>query len=282
MSDADNDLMTAERPVGDGGRRRCAAKSKQTGKRCKQPPAPGRNTCRFHGGASPPAGIGHHAVKRGEGQPNGRYSKVLPKNISELYERAAAEDASDLSPEICLLQARIEDVAGRLADGAGRAFIADIRRAWQAFGKATAEVEDAADETGKASALLKLQAARARLGAAIATAGRQDRVWGELSAAVKAKQEAVVAHTRAVAVAATTVSLDQARAFVAALLGAVIRHVADQATRAAINRHIQDVLSSRDAPRAVEVGGADGPSADKLRATPSVNGNGREAYGSGD
>lgn len=34
-------------------KRQCRAKSKQSGKRCKQPPIPGGKVCHYHGGAAP-------------------------------------------------------------------------------------------------------------------------------------------------------------------------------------------------------------------------------------
>lgn len=47
------------------GPRRCAAKSKQSGRRCRQIAAPGKSVCRFHGGKSL-SGRAHPAYTDGE------------------------------------------------------------------------------------------------------------------------------------------------------------------------------------------------------------------------
>ena len=82
---------------------RCKAKTKQTGKRCKRSPTPGREVCRLHGGATP-RGIDSPHFK------HGRYSKAMPDRLIEKYETARNDpDLITMRDDIALIDARIMD-----------------------------------------------------------------------------------------------------------------------------------------------------------------------------
>jgi hypothetical protein len=89
----------------------CTAKAKSTGERCRRPAVPGRNVCRYHGGATP----------RGIASPNfkhGKYSKDLPKGLIARYEQAAQDpELLALRDEIALLDARMVELMHKLGGG---------------------------------------------------------------------------------------------------------------------------------------------------------------------
>lgn len=63
---------------------RCAAKSKQSGKRCKRSAAPGYDVCASHGGKSP-KGVASPSFK------HGRFSDDIPKRLRGHYEDALSD-----------------------------------------------------------------------------------------------------------------------------------------------------------------------------------------------
>ena len=88
---------------GTGIMNRCKAKTKQTGKRCKRSPTPGREVCRLHGGATP-RGIDSPHFK------HGRYSKAMPDRLIEKYETARNDpDLITMRDDIALIDTRIMD-----------------------------------------------------------------------------------------------------------------------------------------------------------------------------
>lgn len=81
----------------------CAAKTKQTGKRCKKSVTPGREVCRLHGGATP-RGIDSPHFK------HGRYSKAMPDRLLEQYETSRRDpDLITMRDDISLIDTRIMD-----------------------------------------------------------------------------------------------------------------------------------------------------------------------------
>jgi len=101
----------------------CEARSKQSGVQCRKAPEPGRNVCRIHGGATP-RGLASADWK------HGRYSKVLPPNLRDAYERARTDtELIPLRDELALLDARLGELVGSLADG-GTVLWDDLGAAW--------------------------------------------------------------------------------------------------------------------------------------------------------
>ncbi len=84
--------------------RQCSAKSKQTGKRCKNFAIKGKTVCRFHGGVST-------GPKTKEGKQ--RIKKALTKH--GLYSVEAVEERRIFRKNTRLLKEELEDImAGRL------------------------------------------------------------------------------------------------------------------------------------------------------------------------
>jgi hypothetical protein len=90
---------------------RCTARSKRTGQPCTQPVCRGRTKCRLHGGRS----------RRGLAAPawkGGRYSKALPPDLVDAYERARTDpELLALRDELALVDARLNALLERLAEG---------------------------------------------------------------------------------------------------------------------------------------------------------------------
>src|SRR5687768_13482403 len=90
---------------------RCTARSKRTGQPCTQPICSGGTKCRLHGGRS----------RRGLAAPawkGGRYSKALPPDLVDAYERARTDsELLALRDELALVDARLRSLLKRLAEG---------------------------------------------------------------------------------------------------------------------------------------------------------------------
>jgi len=94
--------------------RRCQARRK-TGEPCRGPAVRGRNVCRMHGGSSL-SGVASPAWR------HGRYSRYLPGGLRRRYERAAADqELLALRDEIALVDARSQELLGRIAAAEGDA-----------------------------------------------------------------------------------------------------------------------------------------------------------------
>ncbi len=87
---------------------RCTAKAKGSQSQCKNPVAPGRTKCRFHGGATP----------RGLASPHfkhGRYSKHLPTKLGALLNsKELPSELLSLQYELVLFDTRLKDLTTRL------------------------------------------------------------------------------------------------------------------------------------------------------------------------
>lgn len=90
--------------------RRCTAKSKRSGGRCKNPPVRGRTVCRMHGGASP-VGAASPQYKGA-----GRF-KYLPVAMAERYRAAKADpELLALRKDLALLEVRLSTLLERVTE----------------------------------------------------------------------------------------------------------------------------------------------------------------------
>lgn len=88
----------------------CKAKSKRSGKQCRNQPIVGRETCRMHGGTS-------RIGPLNENYKHGLYSAYLPARFGELFKALEGRDLLDLTEDIKLLHTRLMDVAKRVDSG---------------------------------------------------------------------------------------------------------------------------------------------------------------------
>jgi hypothetical protein len=141
-----------------GDPRRCTARSKQSGERCKRYASPGRTVCVMHGSRSR-AGIAHPGLTR-----LGKYSKYLPTALLETYEQARVDpELLSFRENIGVLQVRINQLLGTLnGDGAPGA--------WREARAALRALKAARTSKGCASAI-------ARLEQALDTAESERKIW---------------------------------------------------------------------------------------------------------
>src|SRR5262249_19649170 len=92
----------------------------------------------------------------------------------------------------------------------------------------------------------------AELDAILATAAGEQRAWRELHAAIGQRRSVVDTERRRLEAAQTSLSVDQAMAFVSTLAHSVKTHVADRKAIEAINRDIAWVLRIQRLPERVE------------------------------
>jgi hypothetical protein len=86
--------------------KRCNAKSKQSGERCKNAVIEGKRVCRIHGGMSPGGPIKH-----------GRYSVTRRAVLRDKIEEFRNDpQAGDLRDELAVLRALMEDYLNRFDD----------------------------------------------------------------------------------------------------------------------------------------------------------------------
>ena len=102
----------------------CTARSKRSGNQCQQRAMIGRNVCYMHGGKTP----------RGFALPqtrHGRHSKDLPTRLQGRYlESINDADLLNLTDEIALTDAFIEDARRGLDHGESGRLFAELKSAW--------------------------------------------------------------------------------------------------------------------------------------------------------
>jgi hypothetical protein len=96
---------------------RCKGKSRQSGERCKLPPTPGTEYCRFHGGRAP-RGAAHHAYKDGS---RSRFSP--PATLLEGYERSRQDPKLTMHGDsIALIDAMIQHALNEVRRSSGASY----------------------------------------------------------------------------------------------------------------------------------------------------------------
>ena len=89
----------------------CKAKALSTQEQCRRRAVTGKRVCQVHGGVSP-SGMASASFK------HGKYSKVLPRRMSEAYEASQRDETLlALTHEINLVDARLADLLGRVDSG---------------------------------------------------------------------------------------------------------------------------------------------------------------------
>lgn len=206
--------------------RQCKAKSKTTGKRCRQRPAPGFDVCRVHGGATP----------RGLASPNlkhGRFSKSLPARLMASYE-AALEDPTLLSTrgDIAVLVARQEDLLQRVDSGEAGLLWRQAREEWKEFKTALA----AGDQPTSRAAMAQLDELLGRGAADYAAWHELARVTEQIRRLRETERKLLEAHQ-------ATMTAEQLGLLIGALTHAVRSHVRDARVLDAIGRDIERLVA---------------------------------------
>ena len=235
--------------------RRCLARSKQRQDRCQNYREPGLTVCRIHGAKSP---SGFEA----KGFQTGRYSRALPRHLTERFETLVADpEILDLSRDLALLDARAEELIARLESG-------ESSQAWQAARDALTRLDAALREDDERELELSM---RQLVGILSAAAGRE-ATWRDIRELLQERRLLAETERRRLVDLHQMVTVEELMLFASALVGIVNRYVDDQSTRTAIAVETRALLSNRGpAPRTV---------ASYARAVPAPAGtNGRHPDG---
>jgi hypothetical protein len=193
---------------------------------CTSPMPNGR--CYKHGGATPGGIASPHAKHL-------RHSKYLPGGLLERYQQAAADpDLLNLSAEIALTDARIDDLLGRLDQGDLAGAWVKLQDAFDAFRVATVTN----DSDLKAEAVADM--------AALIEQGTNDQlIWTQLTDLMNERRRLVQTETKRRLAMQKMISADEGMALVVALANIVRTHVHDRAILSAIQADLTRLLAQR-------------------------------------
>ena len=198
----------------------CGAKMR-SGDPCQRPPSPSGH-CNLHRGKSL-AGIAPPSFK------TGRHSRYLPTRMLEDL-REAVNDPDYLSPraEIALVDARIADLMRSAKTGESAAL-------WQTSADLAHKAKVAPGKAGTA----ETEAARAKwdgvqqeavqgIVAAWQEGGTDSLIWREIIAMIDLRRKLCETEAKRIALAHSTMNVEQVNAFLEAIVMAVKRNVANR------------------------------------------------------
>jgi hypothetical protein len=188
---------------------RCKGKSRQSGERCKLPPTPGTDFCRFHGGRVP-RGAAHHAYKDGS---RSRFSP--PATLLEDYERSRRDPKLTMHGDsIALIDAMIQHALNEFEEGGASELWRELSRTWR-----RAEAARAAQDKRK------WQETYAQVGTLIERGVAQVGREGKLMSLLEHRRKQVDSETRRRKVEANIFTAEEAAAFYTGLGETVRRYV---------------------------------------------------------
>jgi hypothetical protein len=229
---------------------RCAATSKRTGEPCGAFAMVGRTVCYHHGGRTP---IGPAAPT----WRHGRRSKSLPGRLLAGYQESLADpDRLAMSAELAVLDARLDDVLGRVDTG-------ESGRLWDALAETWEELTAARAAAARATPSSRdWQIAQAKFADALATIGgiidrgRGDwSAWEDVRTLIRDRQRLVESERKRMIEAQQYIAFDQAMTLVATIVDTVKRH-ADAPTLRAVTAELAR-LTGRPDPTTVLAESAD-------------------------
>lgn len=191
----------------------CTATSKRSGERCKKDAVIGRKTCHMHGGRNR-VGVAAPGFK------HGRYSAHLPSRLAARFAESVSDpELLNLTHEIALIDARLEDVIARVDAGGAMTL-------WAQLESVNGRLNHAR-RSGDTTAIPNIVAELSRL----ITAGNQEaESWIEVQTLVESRRRLVETERKRRVDMQTMVTADQAMLLVAALTESVRRHVRDKDT----------------------------------------------------
>jgi hypothetical protein len=210
----------------------CTARSKRTGEQCRDHAMKGRNVCYHHGGKTP----------RGFALPHtktGRHSKDLPTRLSGRYlESLNDPDLLNLSDDIALTDAFIEDARKGLDHGESGRLFAELKATWDQLMTAQRNKDAAA-----------VQMHMAELGALIRQGVGAYAARNEATQLIDQRRKLVESESKRRVQMQDMITSEKAMLLTSALLDAVVRHVDDPRILAAIGAEF-GAITSRDDPAA--------------------------------
>lgn len=213
--------------------RRCKAKAKNTGERCKNPAVTGYEVCRFHGAGTPSKGkLGGRPIK------TGRYSKHLPTRLAARYNEAQNDpDLLQLRDEVALLDTRIGELLVSLQDGDTRKLWTDLQDAWS-------DLEMAQVETDPERKRIKTNEALGKIGRIVKRGNGIYQSWHEIYGVVDQRRKTVESERKRLVEMHQTITVERLILLMTAIAGIVKSHVDDTRTIRAIEHEIQGLLTT--------------------------------------
>ena len=186
--------------------------SKRSGVRCKGPAIAGSTSqkCRMHGGNAT-SGVAAPGFK------HGRYSRVLPPRMAELYEEAKANpDLIEMGDHIALLEARIQSLLGLSTEG-------EPAPKWSGVAEVFAEVETAILSGDIAKITSGMELMHKMLDAGV----KWDRTWEEVNGTLEQLRKMTDTEVKRKKELHQMVPIERVMVLMAAVGDAVKRHVTD-------------------------------------------------------
>jgi hypothetical protein len=204
----------------------CRAKSKRSQERCKRWATPGREVCRMHGGRTL-VGLAAPRLK------TGRYSKFLPTRLAAEYERAAQDpELRALRHELAVVDARINDLLGRVDTGEAGRLWCHARAAWRRLKRAQV--------IGRPP----LQArAAVELDGILEQAVGDDAAWHEILQLIEQRRKLVESEAKRLAAMQQMMPKEQAMLWLATVVAIHKRHITDPETLQKISLDLSALLS---------------------------------------
>lgn len=202
--------------------RQCGAKTKSGGV-CKQAALP-NGRCHYHGGKSL-SGMASPTYK------HGRYSKALPARLAARYTESQSDPRLlELRDDISLIDARLEDLLGRVDTGESGAL-------WGALLDARAALIAARHDEAKRNAILVYLLD-------LITKGHADyQAWRELGAVLDQRRKLVESERKRLVEMQQMITTERAMLLLGAVVGVIKEHIHDRGTLAAISAGIENLLT---------------------------------------
>jgi hypothetical protein len=226
---------------------RCTARSKvrmrgnDPDPRCRNYRAVGFTVCEDHGAAAQ-VGLAHHSTT------HGRYSRVMPKKLTERFEALVTDpDVLNLSRDLALLDTRLEQLLTRIDENESEA---DWRRAGDAYRKLRAAMTSG-DGAGITDALTAL-------GRAFSSASAVDSNWRDIRDALQERRLIVESERRRLVDLHQMVTVEELMVFASALVSIVNQEVPDPRIRTSIALKVRGLLGRSGRPIVTTPGAIDG------------------------
>ncbi len=183
----------------------------------------------MHGGSSP-VGLANGNFR------HGRYSRAIPARLFERFAIGASDpELLSLRNEIALVDARIEDVLGRVDCGEAGCLWRDLRAAYVRMTKAQAGGDIAAGSQ-----------ALVEIGGLIQRGAADDAAWDDLGRWIEKRRKLTESEAKRLVALRLVITAEEAMALIAALEAIVKKHVSDRQALRAIAADLYE-LARREA-----------------------------------
>lgn len=215
----------------------CTATVRKTGERCRRRAVTGYRVCQVHGAGSPKKG-------RPGGRPieTGIHSSKLPERMREKYLEAIGDpELLNLRSSIALVDARLEDLLGRVDSGESGAAWVNVRKCLDAFLK---EFYGNGDHVALQLEELKLAIQK----------GLDDyAAWSEIQALLEQRRKIVESEQKRLVALQQVITVEKAMILFAAITDVIKRNVTDRQQLASISHELAGLLVRQRKEEPVEV-----------------------------